>query len=188
MYTINVDDTFYDFLINNNFFTENELANYYFLNELKNIKYEWYISDDNIPKYVNDIKKSIKDDKEIDKILNDNNNNVLYYLKNNIALNIIFNGDSNNYYKIREHEKMINLYYMAMAGLYNHKLYINQDNINKKLLSKIKDQNNIIVNLFRIIILTTGVMFNNNDISIVNTNILFLILGFSIYNISYLEK
>ena len=139
----NTNSSFYDYLINKNFFKKKELENYYYLNELQEIKYEWFIIN-NTPIFITNMKKT-----------NITNDNILYYLKSNVAININYNGDYNNYYKLKEHEKMIDKYYIAMSDLYNYKLYKElilknslQDNIINKLNSKIQNYNNLIYLIF----------------------------------------
>lgn len=138
---VNKNDTFFDYLINNNFFTLDDLNNYYYAKELKEIKYEWFVCNANdTPIYINDVKKTITENDEFDKFIN-NKNNVLQYLKNNNVIKIEYTGDNNNYYKIRQHDILLHKYHTVISDLYIYRLY-------KELESKQKEQKTDINQLF----------------------------------------
>lgn len=127
---VNLGDTFYEYLIKNKYFLSLELDEYYYVKELKEIKYEWFVNTEtNTPFFIDDVKKTMKDDNEFKKFIN-NKSHVLQYLKNNNIIKIEYTGDSNNYFKIRQHENIMNKYHIVISDLYIYRLH--SDQINNK--------------------------------------------------------
>jgi hypothetical protein len=185
----NINDTFYDYLIKKNFFTEDELSRYYYKEDLKELNFhnhEWngvnYLKafkqkllSDSTDKYRHRVNLRIWDcvynmnsyvdyskDLQITLI-------ILYFMKHyNIIRNNsgrVCNDDNKNDENGSIQSNLAYLNRIAIKKLYNYKLYTLQNKKNKELEQKIEKINSMkrMQFIFGTIILAAIWIYNGNS-------------------------